>query len=101
MRLDPGEIAYLQSLNCEVEQLKQRLTRPAPAPADDDSEWLTAKKAARFLDISDSTFRKEARWIRCTHPQGRYHRDDLRAYARGERLKVPRPPRKGTGRKPK
>lgn len=57
-----------------------------------ESPFLTAVEAARFLNIAYGTFRKVATRIkRCRH--GRYHVDDLLAYARSPgRARVRRSP---------
>lgn len=69
------------------------------ADHDDDSPYLTPKKAARYLGISDSTFRKAARWIKCQPGTGRYRREDLDAYAEGKKLKQRRSRLRGTDKK--
>lgn len=61
-----------------------------PAPPPIPSPYLTAKEAAAYLNVAYGTFRHIATRIRrCRH--GRYHRDDLDAYARSPGRSRPRP----------
>ena len=73
----------------------------AQTPEKDDSPYLPPPEAAQYLRISDSTFRKVARWIKCQPGNGCYRREDLDAYAQGKKLKEKRPRRKGKDKKAK
>lgn len=92
-------------LIAENDRLRAAVRPPKPVPAQvapkDDSKYLSPRKAARYLDIEDSTFRKAARWIPVQPGTGRYRREDLDAYAQGKRLKEKRPRLRGSDKKPK
>jgi excisionase family DNA binding protein len=46
-----------------------------------NTPYLTARQAAEYLNISYSTFRKKARYIRKMPGTSRYRREDLDAFA--------------------
>lgn len=52
-----------------------------------ESPYMTAREAAAYLRISESTFRKKARLIRRQPGTGRYRKDDLDEFAATMRSK--------------
>jgi len=100
--LTPETLEYAQEMDRLREETHRILRAEMQRPVNEGppSPYLTAAEAARYLNVPDSTFRKAARWIPIT-ATCRYRREDLDAFAKGKRLKEPRAPLKGTGRKAK
>lgn len=69
----------LASIVARLERIERALE------IDTGSPFLTAREAAKYLRISESTFRKKARLIRQQPGTRRYRKEDLDEFAAGMR----------------